>query len=167
MFKSSRVGRIGALSLSISMAMMLVVVAPVAAVPATFVVDDDAMASASNCGAADAAYTTIQSAVDAAGPGDNVIVCPGTYAESQVLIEKALSVTGVDRDTTIIDGGNATVTEAGTVSINTPTTEEGDVWFSGFTVRNASVFNGAMEAVFSRPESASSTHTISNLRIEG
>src|SRR5687767_9175415 len=98
MFNISRYSRVGAFALSISLAMVLVVVAPVAAVPATFVVDDDAMASASNCGAADAAYTTIQSAVDAAGPGDNVIVCPGTYAESQILIEKALTVTGVDRD---------------------------------------------------------------------
>ncbi len=68
-------------------------------------------------------YTTIQSAVDAANPGDWILVAPGDYHETNdldhpptaemasagafggVLITKAgLHVRGMDRNTTIIDG---------------------------------------------------------------
>jgi nitrous oxidase accessory protein NosD len=40
-----------------------------------------------------AAFSTIQSAVDAAAPGSRIVVCPGTYHEG-VVIEKKLSLTG-------------------------------------------------------------------------
>ena len=43
--------------------------------PNTLIVDDDA----ADC--PDAAFTSIQAAVDAAGPGDQIKVCPGTYQE--------------------------------------------------------------------------------------
>jgi parallel beta-helix repeat protein len=58
-------GAVGALGLT----------APVAAGAATRTVDDDGV----QCPAA--GFTTIQSAVDAAGPGDQINVCRGTYAE--------------------------------------------------------------------------------------
>jgi hypothetical protein len=48
----------------------------------TLVVDDDGFATAADCDAATPAYSTIQSAVDAAVPGDTIVVCPGTYNES-------------------------------------------------------------------------------------
>lgn len=40
-----------------------------------------------------ATFTTIQSAVDAASPGDTIRVCPGTYVE-QVTISKSLTIRG-------------------------------------------------------------------------
>src|SRR6267378_717941 len=43
--------------------------------PNTLIVDDDR----ADC--PDAAFTSIQAAVDAAGPGDKIKVCPGTYQE--------------------------------------------------------------------------------------
>ena len=68
-------------------------------------------------------YTTIQSAVDAANPGDWILVAPGDYHETAdldkpptaelasaggfggVLVTKArLHIRGIDRNTTIVDG---------------------------------------------------------------
>lgn len=49
-------------------------------------------------------YDTIQKAVDAANPGDTIIVQPGIYTEN-VFINKTLTLIGKDRNTTIIDGG--------------------------------------------------------------
>ena len=46
----------------------------------TLVVDDDGMGTAADCDAADPCYSTIAAAVAAASPGDNIMVCPGTYA---------------------------------------------------------------------------------------
>ena len=48
-------------------------------------------------------YRTIQSAVNAANPGDTIFVYPGTYIE-QVIINKALSVTGSGVENTLIAG---------------------------------------------------------------
>jgi len=58
-----------------------------AADAATLVVDDDG----AQC--AQAAYASIQPAVDAAQPGDTVKVCAGNYAE-QVTVAKPLTLTG-------------------------------------------------------------------------
>ena len=50
---------------------------------------------------------TIQKAVDAAGPGDLILVSPGTYEEAvQVPATKPyLTIRGLDRSKTILDGG--------------------------------------------------------------
>ena len=45
----------------------------------THMVDDDGFASAGNCGGADPAYATVAAAYAAAGIGDAISVCPGTY----------------------------------------------------------------------------------------
>lgn len=57
-------------------------------------------------------YTTIQAAVDAARPGDWILVSPGVYHEKAtgsegVLITKAgLHLRGMDRDRVVVDGSN-------------------------------------------------------------
>ncbi|MCK5290971.1 MAG: right-handed parallel beta-helix repeat-containing protein [Thermoplasmata archaeon] len=71
-------------------------------------------------------YTTVQSAVDAADPGDTVYVFNGTYSE-RITITKSLTLTGERRASTIINGGwagDVIYVSASWVNI------------SGFTIRN-------------------------------
>ena len=56
-------------------------------------VSPDGMPSGQDSSCETAAYTTIQSAVNAAASGGTVVVCPGVYHE-QVVIIKPLSLTG-------------------------------------------------------------------------
>ncbi len=71
-------------------------------------------------------FTTIQSAVNAANPGDTVYVFSGTYHEN-VLIEKPLSLVGEYNHTTIIDGdANEAVIDVDVSWVN----------ISGFTITN-------------------------------
>ncbi|MFO0839493.1 MAG: hypothetical protein U1D55_13335 [Phycisphaerae bacterium] len=59
----------------------------------TWVVDDDGFARPSDCDdVATPAFTTIQAAVNAAGPGDTIKICPGLYVE-QVVISGASNLT--------------------------------------------------------------------------
>jgi hypothetical protein len=61
--------------------------APAAAAPSTLVVDEDGMASTTDCNASNSAYPTITLAIAAANPGDTIKVCPGLYNE-QVMVNK-------------------------------------------------------------------------------
>ncbi len=71
-------------------------------------------------------YPTIQSAIDAANDADVVQVSPGTYLE-RLVVQKQITVQGLDKATTIIDGfGNGTV-----VYVAAP-----NVVVTGFTIRN-------------------------------
>ncbi|MCK4613170.1 MAG: right-handed parallel beta-helix repeat-containing protein [Thermoplasmata archaeon] len=72
-------------------------------------------------------FTKIQDAVDAASDGDTIIVYEGNYYEN-VNIGKSLTLTGKNRDTTIIDGG-------GSGNVMYITTDWVNV--SGFTVTNS------------------------------
>ncbi len=47
---------------------------------------------------------TIQAAVDAAEPGDLILIQPGTYNEAVTVETENLTIRGVDRNTTILDG---------------------------------------------------------------
>jgi pectin methylesterase-like acyl-CoA thioesterase len=53
-------------------------------------------------------YNTIQEGIDAASNGDTVFVFSGTYFEN-VIVNKAINLTGENKDTTIIDGQEDTV----------------------------------------------------------
>src|SRR5262245_3054100 len=50
-------------------------------------------------------YPTIQKAVDAAKPGDLVLISPGTYQESVSVKTDNLTIRGLDRNSVILDGG--------------------------------------------------------------
>lgn len=72
--------------------------------------------STAPCPAAGHDYTTVQSAVDAASPGDWILIYPGVYHEKStqwptagVWIDKPdLHIRGLNRDRVIIDGSNGT-----------------------------------------------------------
>jgi parallel beta-helix repeat protein len=51
-------------------------------------------------------YDTIQKAVNAANPGDTIIVRPGIYSEN-VFLNKTLTLIGEDRNATIMDGNSS------------------------------------------------------------
>lgn len=85
--------------------------APVVAVAATWVVDDDGFASAADCNAGDVAYTSIQDAVDGASSGDTVIVCPGTYDEQVVIDSMDLTLQGSGNTTVIRPSASTTLTD--------------------------------------------------------
>jgi hypothetical protein len=50
--------------------------------------------------------STIQDAVDMAEPGDLVLVSPGIYGENVVVTTDRIVIRGIDRNETILDGGN-------------------------------------------------------------
>jgi len=72
----------------------------------TLVVDDDGNAVEGDCDSGTAAdYDNIQEAVDNAGTGDIIIVCPGTYNESvDVDTVEDLSIKGITKP--IVDGSS-------------------------------------------------------------
>jgi len=71
--------------------------------------------------------TTIQSAINAASPGDYIFVFNGTYTEN-VVVNQSVWIIGERQDITIIDGGGA-----GTV-VNVTA---GNVVLSAFTIQNS------------------------------
>ena len=49
-------------------------------------------------------YATIQEAVDAAAPGDLILISPGTYHEAVNVATDNLTIRGLDRNTVVLDG---------------------------------------------------------------
>lgn len=79
-------------------------------------------------GTAGAQYTTIQSAVDAAAPGDWILVAAGVYHEhgtaaAGVLIQKSnIHLRGMNRDSVVVDGTRASLAQrSGTLPPGSPT----------------------------------------------
>lgn len=87
-------------------------------------VDDDKVQCPS------AAYTTIQSAVNAANPGDRIHVCPGTYPE-QITINKSLT----------IDADNGVLVAPSAMTANTTDLVSGDPLAVAISVQNAADVN--------------------------
>lgn len=140
---------------------------PAFASAATLVVDDDGTydAGTSGCDGADASFTTINAANTAAVNGDTVFVCPGTYVEIQILINKAITLQGSGASTTFIDGGGLnTLTSPGTLRINVTT---GDVKVDGFTIQNPSSNAGGLRFGIQGKSSQPVTYTITNNVIVG
>jgi len=81
--------------------------------PSTLIVPDD--------------YPTIQSAINAANPGDTVFVSLGTYYEN-VIVNKTLSLLGENWETTIIDGNSS--------GTSIMCSEESDARICNFTIQN-------------------------------
>ena len=85
---------------------------------------------------------TIQAAVDAAGPGDLVLISPGVYPESVNVTTDRIVIRGLDRNRVILDGGF-------TRSDGIVVTSDG-VAVENVTIRrylnNGLIFNGAEQA---------------------
>jgi nitrous oxidase accessory protein NosD len=110
------------------------------AVAATLVVDDDGLASATDCDAVTPAdSSTISGAIVIASPGDTIKVCPGLYAE-QVSINKTLTLLGaqatVDARTRVTLPANESIIDhpCGPVQIAAD-----GVTLDGFTVQGSTL----------------------------
>ncbi len=89
---------------------------------------------------------TIQAAVDAAEPGGEVLIAPGVYREAVVVSTPFLTIRGLDRNTTILDGdfeldNGIQVIEADGVAIENLTARHyvlnGFLWSSVFGYRGS------------------------------
>jgi len=75
------------------------------------------------------AYSTIQSAIDASKNGDTIKVGEGTYNENPLIKTNGISIIGMNKEKTIIEGGKA--------SSGIRIDEANNVILSGFTIRNS------------------------------
>jgi plastocyanin len=90
-------------------------------------------------------YPTIQAAVDAANPGDLVLVEPGVYREEVTVTTPSLVIRGTDRNAVIIDGefvrGNGIQVMADAVAIENMTARNARL--NGFYWSNLTGFRGS------------------------
>ena len=82
-------------------------------------------------------YDTIQAAVDAAAPGDLVLIDEGVYHEAVVVQTDNIVIRGVDRNTVILDGEHAEGFENGVI-----------VFSNGVAVENLTVRNYSGNGLF-------------------
>jgi len=114
--------------------------------PTTLVVDDDGKAAPENCDAEDLTFSIIQSAINAASPGDTVFVCPGEYNEQVTIRTPGVTLEG--------SGIDQTVVKPGTLSLTAPRLFSGQPLayiilvdgVSGVTIKNLTVDGSAADA---------------------
>ena len=91
------------------------------------------------------AYPTIQAAVDAAAPGDLVLIGPGVYREEVMVTTPSLVLRGTDRNAVIVDGefvrGNGIAVLADAVAIENMTARHAVL--NGFYWTGVTGFRGA------------------------
>ena len=110
LMRSRQVSRVPLVAATILSIALTSGVAPAAArSPTTRYVDDDGMAGRAGCGGTRSVPRKVQHTIKAAGPGDTILVCPGTYTEQ-------LSITGAR------DGLTLRAVEPWTAVIRTPPT---------------------------------------------
>jgi hypothetical protein len=85
-----------------SVAVIALIVPPLAYAQSTLVVDDDGQATATNCNAGTPAFNSIQAAVNAAAPGNTIFICPGTYDEQVEVTTSDLTILGAGASLTIL-----------------------------------------------------------------
>jgi hypothetical protein len=108
----------------------------VRATPSTFVVDDDGV----GCGALVATFTSIQAAINAASDGDEIIVCPGIYAEQITISKNGLTVMSFDGSA--VDGTPDTVIEPGELTPAAVVISGNDNKFIGFYIKDTTSGHG-------------------------
>jgi len=108
--------------------------------PVDLVVDDDGLASTTDCDATTPAYPTITQAVAAAVDGQTIGVCPGTYPEVVALgplaINKTLTLLGAQSG---VDARSRSGLESIISDVQGTSVSASNVVIDGFTVENSTV----------------------------
>jgi hypothetical protein len=73
------------------------IAAPASAGTSTRYVDDDGTAGAAGCNGSRSVPSTIADGIDAAGPGDTILVCPGKYRETIRVDVQGVTIRAVER----------------------------------------------------------------------
>jgi len=115
------------------------------------------------CSLESCAYTTIQSAIDAAVDGDVILVEPGRYFENIDFIGKSLVIRSISDNVydTIIDGDNS-----GPV-VRFINGEQGDCILDGFSIQQGANDTGAGIQIHAASDGTISRPTIKNCIISG
>ena len=101
---------------------------------------------ANQCLAAATPCATIEHAVDEAGAGDTVAVAAGSYPETQIVVDKPLTLEGAGPGQTIVDGSGASgQANTGLLRVDHPAV--GDIVVEGFTFQGANGDNAGGEAL--------------------
>ena len=128
--------RRGTVLVAPAIALFAVVVSPAAAGSRTLIVDDDKQ----QC--PNAAFTSINAAITAAAPGDQIRVCPGLYSEVVIVDKPGLSLRGSTNGSTTepcLRGDDASNPARDTVINGAVQLEANNVLLEAFTVQGAPI----------------------------